>query len=186
MPSAIDRAAERRVADRAKRTGEKLTYDPSATAILEKFAAGRKSYVTAQYLASRQRFERLRSSGLSDASISENALVEFEETWDDLNSRLEMIPAKEAMGFLSHHFQTLYGVMLTASAILDAMTIRRGAGRDAPNCLICRYLQQEKPASRSKGWRRSINRVRSATPSGRGGRQRESLRTVRPPDLFCA
>src|SRR3954447_9814201 len=83
----------------------------------------RKSYVTAQYLASRQRFERLRSSGLSDASISENALVEFEETWDDLNSRLEMIPGKEAMGFLSHHFQTLYGVMLTASAILDAMRL---------------------------------------------------------------
>ncbi|MFL5079221.1 MAG: hypothetical protein ACJ8DU_04700 [Microvirga sp.] len=123
VPSAIDRAAERRVADRAKRTGEKLTYDSSATAILEKFAAERKSYVTAQYLASRQRFERLRSSGLSDASISENALVEFEETWDDLNSRLEMIPGKEAMGFLSHHFQTLYGVMLTASAILDAMRL---------------------------------------------------------------
>lgn len=80
VPAAIDRAASRKVAERAKRSGMKMTYSECAAVLLRKFANDRKAYVTAQYLASRRQFERTNSPGLAEASVNEAALLEFDES----------------------------------------------------------------------------------------------------------
>ena len=121
VPAAIDRAAARRVADQAKRVGHDITYCSDATKLFEDFASQKKSYVTAQYLANRRRFERSNSPNRSETTITEEALVEFESCWKDSTSRFEAIPGKEALGAINHILQSEYGVSLTATAILDAM-----------------------------------------------------------------
>jgi energy-coupling factor transporter ATP-binding protein EcfA2 len=57
VPAAIDRAAARKVADRAKRASVDIAYVPIAETFLRDFAASKKSYVMAQYLA----FSRVRT-----------------------------------------------------------------------------------------------------------------------------
>jgi hypothetical protein len=122
VPTAIDRAAARKVADRrAKRTGDGIEYSSDAAELLDNFASDRKSYVTAQYLANRRRFERTNSPSLHEATINEVALQEFEDCWKDLDSRLEVIPGKEAMSTVNQHLQDKYGVSITPTAIVDAM-----------------------------------------------------------------
>jgi energy-coupling factor transporter ATP-binding protein EcfA2 len=120
-PTAINRAAARKVADRAKRTGNEMAYSSDAAELLDNFASDRKSYVTAQYLASRRRFERTNSPGLHEATINEAALQEFEPYWKDLDSRLEVIPGKEAMSAVNQFLQDQYSVSVTPTAIIDAM-----------------------------------------------------------------
>lgn len=123
VASAIDRAAERRLADRAKRTGAKPTYRGSASRVLQAFAAKNKSYVTAQYLANRRRFERGNAPNVEEAKVNEAALRDFEGGWSSAASRAEVVPGKEALGAVNQHLQEEYGISVTATAIIDAMRV---------------------------------------------------------------
>jgi energy-coupling factor transporter ATP-binding protein EcfA2 len=123
VPPAIDRAAARKVADQSKRTGIEANYSSDAAVLLDNFALDRKSYVMAQYLAERRKFERIHSPGLHETSVSVDALNEFETCWKDARSRLTIIPGKEAISFLNQHLQKVYGVTVTPTAIIDAMKV---------------------------------------------------------------
>ena len=121
VPEAINRAASRKIADSAKRTGNELIYTSDAAKILDDFASQRKSYVTAQYLANRRRFERTNAPNLDETTVTKLALDEFEASWNDTNSRLQAVPGKEALSTINQHLQQQYGVSVTPTAIVDAM-----------------------------------------------------------------
>jgi energy-coupling factor transporter ATP-binding protein EcfA2 len=123
VPAAIDRAASRKVADRAKRSRVTMSYGDDAAALLDDFAVQKKSYVAGQYLAERRRFERTNSSAMHEATINEIALNEFENIWRNPVSRLEVIPGKEALSALNQKLQDKYGIGVTPAAIIDAMKI---------------------------------------------------------------
>ena len=91
--------------------------------MLDNFASTKKSYVTAQYIAERRRFERIYSPQSHEATVNELALNEFEECWADSNSRLKVIPGKDAISALNQHLQDTYGVSITPTAIIDAMNV---------------------------------------------------------------
>ena len=121
MPGAIDRAAARKVADRQKRDGTSSIHTCDAASVLDRFAAQKKSYLTAQYLANRRRFERVNSPRFDEATVSEAAIEEFERDWDDKQIRLALVPGKEALSFINQHLQKHYSVSVTATSIVDAM-----------------------------------------------------------------
>jgi len=121
VPAAIDRAAACKAADQAKRTGNDIEYSSKAVELLENFACDKKRYVTGQYLANRWRFEHTNSPSLDEATINEGALQEFEACWNNLDSRLEVIPGKEAVSAINQHLQDQYDISITPTAIVDAM-----------------------------------------------------------------
>jgi hypothetical protein len=101
--------------------GRQISYAPEAAKLLDEFALQKKAYVTAQYLDNRKRFERSISSNRSEATINEEALLEFEECWKDANLRLAIIPGKDALSSFNLHLQEKYGISITPMAIIDAM-----------------------------------------------------------------
>ena len=103
------------------RTGEAVQYAEEAAAILEAFAAEKKSYVMAQCIAKRRAFERMHSPKLDEATVNEAALKEFEEQWSSRDGRFAMIPGKEALAAVNVHLQAKYEISLTPTAIVDAM-----------------------------------------------------------------
>jgi energy-coupling factor transporter ATP-binding protein EcfA2 len=120
VPQAIDRAADKRVAEKARRSGNELVYVPCAEELLAKFASNHKGYITAQYLASRRRFARTDSPGVDSATIDESALAEFDEAW---RRELEVIPGREALGFVNDELQRRYGISVTPTSIIDSMKL---------------------------------------------------------------
>jgi energy-coupling factor transporter ATP-binding protein EcfA2 len=125
IPSAIDRAAERKIIDQAKRSGKtgKINFLPFAAAYLEEFAQRKKSYVQAQYLAARRVFERQRSSSINEATFGEAILNEFEELWSSKATQLQIIPGKEALSAINAHLQGKFDVNITPTSIVDAMSL---------------------------------------------------------------
>jgi hypothetical protein len=121
VPNAIDRAAAKRVADQAERSGKPLQYCLSAVELLERFAAEKKDYVMAQYLADRRRFDRAHSSPMHEAAANEAVLKEFGECWQTFESRMAVIPGKDALSALNQRFQQEYGISITPTAIIEAM-----------------------------------------------------------------
>lgn len=122
IPPAINRAAAHRVADRSERGGKAQKYAMDAEELLEEFATKRKSYVTAQLLANRRQFERSHAPGLHEATINESALLEFESAWQTLESRLQVVPGKEAFSYVNQRFQQEYSISVTVTGVIDAMT----------------------------------------------------------------
>jgi hypothetical protein len=121
--AAMDRAAARRVADQARRTGVERTYGGDAAALLDNFANERKSYVTSQYVTERIRYERANSPRLDQATVTEAALNELESCWNDRASKLQVIPGKEALSMFNQYLQNEYGVSVTPTTIVDAMRV---------------------------------------------------------------
>ena len=73
VPAAMDRAAARRVLDQAKRTGSHKEYNGNAAELLDSFSLERKSYVSAQRVGARIRFERANSPTLNQATVTEES-----------------------------------------------------------------------------------------------------------------
>lgn len=60
---------------------------------------------------------------LHEATVNETALNEFEDRWKSEQSRLEMIPGKEALSALNQKIQEMYQVTLTSTSIIDSMMV---------------------------------------------------------------
>uniref|UniRef100_Q07MU5 ATPase AAA-type core domain-containing protein n=1 Tax=Rhodopseudomonas palustris (strain BisA53) TaxID=316055 RepID=Q07MU5_RHOP5 len=125
VPDAIDRAADRRIADRTRRSGRVATkpFVPFAQEVLEEFAQHKKSYVQAQYLTKRRAFERGRASIINETTFSEVVLNEFEELWNSSGIRLRIIPGKDALAIVNRYLQEEFGVSVTATSIVEAMRV---------------------------------------------------------------
>lgn len=121
LPSAIDRAAEQKIADRVRRSGLEQQYQSEAATLLGSYADVMKSQVVSQYLTSRRRFERINSPTLDESTVSKRAIEDFERVWADPELRLNVIPGKEAISEINKHFQQHYKVTVTATSIVDAM-----------------------------------------------------------------
>jgi hypothetical protein len=118
-PTAIDRAAANRVADRARRSGSARTYENLADVVLAEFAAQRKNYVASQIVTGKQRFER--GHGRDESSIGEQAMNAFDKEWADPQARMCLLPGKEALSVINTRLQSQYGVTVTPTSIIAAM-----------------------------------------------------------------
>lgn len=122
VPPAIDRAARRRVGERARRTGEESEYSEECSNKLDVFAVQKKSYVMSQYIAARWRYVKRTKPGINEATTNQAALEEFEADWaKGPGRRLELIPAKSALSAVNEHLQESYSVNVTFSGIIDAL-----------------------------------------------------------------
>jgi energy-coupling factor transporter ATP-binding protein EcfA2 len=128
VPSALDRAASKRVIDASKRSGKKVIYEPFAEQFLSDYCSTKKAYVQAQMLAERRRFERSRASTKHESDANEIVLNEFDLQWQNLKDRLRCIPGKEAFSVINKALQDKYAVSLTPTAVLDGMLVGEMSG----------------------------------------------------------
>jgi len=89
--------------------------------LLDEFAESQKSYVTSQFMTRRRQFSKAHLPGIHEASADQAALDEFNYLWATQESRLRLIPGKEALSYVNNHLQADYGVSLTERSIIDAM-----------------------------------------------------------------
>jgi hypothetical protein len=123
VPTAIDRAAAKRVEDNSVRSGKTTQYKCDAVQILEHFAIEKKEYVTAQYVGARRRFERTVNPSAHETAVTEAALREFGQIWQTFAARMSIVPGKDALSAINQQLQQIHGVSLTPTAIIDAMKL---------------------------------------------------------------
>ncbi len=123
VPSAIDRAITRKIADKAKRENCDIKYDMDINEFLNTFAEEKKEYVTAQFLDAIKNYRKKYPSYISEAQANEEALKKFGKRWKNYEWRLLAIPGKQAISAINVHLQSKYGVNITPTAIIDAMHV---------------------------------------------------------------
>lgn len=120
-PAAIERALLQRITEHNKRSDENVQYEERIEDILERLTDSLKSKIQSQFLSKRVAFEKTKSSGLDQATITEKLLDEFDDIWRELSKRLEIVPGKELLAKLNQYLQATYKVTLTALGIISAM-----------------------------------------------------------------
>lgn len=121
VTNAINRAATKRIAENERRAGIAIASNPDIGELLTSFCASQKNYVTAHFLDERRRFERSNPSGRHDAKITELTLNALESSWKQMETRIDLIPGKEALSCINKSIQEKFGVNVTPSSIIDAM-----------------------------------------------------------------
>ena len=119
--SVLERALENAIRDRQNRTGQSIEISESISDIIQSLTEGRKSNIQSQYMA--RRSEYLRGRGIDVATINAESLRIFEEKWQNIETRLEIIPGKEILHDLRKRVDDLYGTTLTDIRIIDEFKI---------------------------------------------------------------
>ena len=118
VPSILERALDRAIMDRFRRTGSKIVVAESLTGILDKLTRGEKADLQAQYIAKRS--QHLKESTKDQSTITLETIEMFEASWNDLPTRMNIVAGKETYGATIAYIQNTYGVNLTVSKIIDA------------------------------------------------------------------
>ena len=121
VASAIARAAADRVKDRVRRTGSHIAFNEDSGTALQAPTSSLRSDVEAAFLASRAPIEKKFHRKHSDLTINRTLINEFNTKWEDMNSRLEIVPGKEVMSLLNIHLQAKYQISLTPAMIINSM-----------------------------------------------------------------
>lgn len=117
VPSALQRALDRELAERFKRSGV-VTPSVSVCEILDDITRPLKQSLAGQYIAKRNGFLRPRPDGAREMA---ETLTWFDSQWQNLDSRLQVVPGKEILASLREKVQSTLGVSLTDSRIIAGM-----------------------------------------------------------------
>ena len=116
-PEALDRAVQRVLRERARRTGEELPKGVDVVQLLEEITNGHKQSVTSQLIAKRSEF--LRSTGIDMGTLAKEAMRDVDARWENLDSRLEIVSGKEVLKEFREQLSEQYSISLTDFRIID-------------------------------------------------------------------
>lgn len=117
-PTVLNRAANRLLQERARRSGKTDGRVIDVHSTLEDLTADLKHDCSGQYIASFCKF--MRPSGRDQATLTSAAMARFETKWENLDTRMEIVPGKEVLRRLRNFVQAEYSITLTDIRIIDA------------------------------------------------------------------
>lgn len=122
VPNVLEKAFKKSVREREKRTGSTIAESDSILRIIDNITSTMKIDIQSQYLA--RRAEYLRNSGLDQATINRDSMQKFEEKWNKIETRLEIVPGKEVLRQLRAELQRIYAISLTDFKIIDEFSVK--------------------------------------------------------------
>lgn len=120
VPSVIERALRKAIRERARRTGGDIIEIDSVHKLLEQITEPMKIKLQAQYVQKRVDYHK--GGKLDGATIGEETLEIFENNWNDIESRMEIVKGKEVLALLRSEFQSKYSISITDFKIIDEFT----------------------------------------------------------------
>lgn len=121
VPSALTRAADKRVSEKALRSGEKKVFDGDFEQWISELADSLRSKVQAQYLSRQGEFIQAENPHRNSATINQQLIEQFESDWSAWDKKLAMLPGKQVFSLLNAKLQEEYGVSLTPLAVVNCM-----------------------------------------------------------------
>lgn len=117
VPSVLARALEKSMVERERRIGEQIEHDESIDDILDRITDEIRAEVQGQYIGKYCAYYK--SGGKDPSTLSAEAIRRFDEKWQSLETRLEIVPGKSTLRRLRSHINEKWSVSLTDIRIID-------------------------------------------------------------------
>ena len=115
----LQRAIERRIAERNRRIGDNAAYDEDVSKLLVRLTVPLRHKVEAKWLAGRRPSEKARARSLDDSTIDERLMAEFDEAWKNAECRFLIVPGKNILASLNNYLQRKFSVTISHSLIIE-------------------------------------------------------------------
>jgi energy-coupling factor transporter ATP-binding protein EcfA2 len=119
IPSALGRALDRILTERDALQEVSPRTRADIESLLIAITDPMRDEVMSQLVAKRS--EKLKPTGRDPANIMKETIADFNKKWDELATRLTIVPGKEVLRTLRAHLQEHHGVSLTDARIVDAI-----------------------------------------------------------------
>ena len=115
----LNRAAEKALGERARRTGESNSsdFDLDVVGVLESVTQELEPDCSGQYIGKYCAF--FKSTGKDQATLATEAVRIFNEKWSCMESRLSVVPGKKVLKAVRDRLQQSHGITLTERRIVD-------------------------------------------------------------------
>ena len=120
VPEVLDRAIDKALAERYRRTGKQSHRDESATCILDRVTRPLRDEIQGQYIAKAVKFLGGRSRDA--ATVTTTAIQWFDSKWSTIPTRMEIVPGKVVLALLRTAVSEQFSVSLTDHRIVSEFT----------------------------------------------------------------
>lgn len=117
VPSVLARAFDRAAKERGRRTETIVDRKESMDDILLRITKELRTKTQGQYVG--KYLEYKKGSGKDPSTLSSEAIARFEEKWDALSSRMQIVPGKEVLRNLRSYVSDKWSLSLTDVRIID-------------------------------------------------------------------
>lgn len=121
IPSAIDKAIRIRLNDINKRTDKKLDFNEDIDQIIDKLSSEYKHRTQAQLQSHQLKFQKSLNPRMDESTIIESILNEFEVIWNNIETRLAIIPGKDFLSSLNLYLQTNFKTSISQANIINSI-----------------------------------------------------------------
>lgn len=123
VPDALERALRRRLTEQERRTGDTSDSFPDVRDQLRAITDVMKYDLQAQFQQRRHPYVKAADPSVDDTTITAKLLAEFDAAWNDLDTRLKMVPGKEVLARWRTQVHEECGVTVSANLVVDAMAV---------------------------------------------------------------
>ena len=117
VPSVLERALEKLIAERERRTAETIGRVETVEEILDRITEDQRANVQGQYIGKYCEYNK--SGGKDQATLSSEAISRFDDKWKSLETRLEIVPGKNTLRNLRAYVNEKWSVSITDIRIID-------------------------------------------------------------------
>lgn len=118
VPEVLERALDKAIAERKKRTGKSVKRSQSVSQILDAITRGDRWELQSQYVA--KRLEYFKGARKDLATITEEACEIFDEQWGSVMNRMQIVRGKSVLAKLRSKISDEFSVSLTDHRIISA------------------------------------------------------------------
>ena len=119
VPKVLERVINNRVRSLKMRKAKTGSIKPVAE-ILDGITSPYRTEIQSKYIDHRIRFFKSIRSRLDISTITKETIDLFDKKWQDINSRVEIVPGKKTFSLLNQYFQDSLGFNLTMISVTSA------------------------------------------------------------------
>ena len=120
VPNALERAAKKQVQERNRRTGSDFVLDEEFPELLRRISDEYCEDCRSNVIGERVKFFQ-GSTSTDPGTVARDATLDFQAKWNDLESRLRVVPGKQVLRRVREHLQEKYGISLTTRMLVNEL-----------------------------------------------------------------
>lgn len=115
----LEKAIRSRMSERNSRSGTNDQFEEDVEYLLEILTDPLKNEVTGQYIAKNMEYIKKENPKLDTATVATAVMGECEALWNELKTRLHIVPGKRVISILNQYLQDKYQITISTTLVAN-------------------------------------------------------------------
>jgi energy-coupling factor transporter ATP-binding protein EcfA2 len=122
IPAAIQKAIQYKTVEIENRINKKIDFSEDVNDLLDRISGDLKNKTFSQLQAKQYDYLKKKNPTIDSSTITEQILNRFEQNWQNIKTRIKILPGKEVLSRLNEYLQSQYKISISISEIINSAT----------------------------------------------------------------